>query len=1075
MTSTPLPVTRQEAWQLLKTHLVLTHGFSLLIVSAPDAFTLGQIARDVSLLLAGDNWRKLELDPAQPAESLALDFLRLDKGGTTHRLIWVDTAALAAPSLDQMREHWEQAFTSLNRRRNQLSSSLHGTLALTGTPEMVDALREFAPDLWSIRSAFIRFTAAPRQESFLPTQTPATRRQQALEAILSAFRGYEEIGLDNYTNADQARPDIWDIFVAPPCSQKHLLPEDIDAAQHASLPRLTTEDLLPKLATPEYSRTVLLADPGMGKSTLVQCLIAMLASGRHLSGAPQLTGLFPVPIILREIVPLLPQEPWTWDLLIQTLLTRYRREEKAPPLFSVFASHPQEFGDLLRSSGVFFFIDGLDEIGGLAKRRQIVSIIQEGIRTAHPEARWLITSRIIGYEEAPVDFVDVTEGLEVDRLSREVLRSKKAEAEVLSRWVVYGNRWEDLAINDINAYDLERELNRKRRDRRANDALLAKINNTLGGQGSLIIPIARRLHLAPFDDQRQEQFARRWFRLRRVPDYSDELFRELRLPAAHGVRVIARVPNLLCFMVILKRSGKPLPDGRSALYGEIAKAYLSGIDAAYRLSPVHGHDCPFDLAARTEILALIAAHMQFVRTGPVDDDGKEISPRPAGQDSVLIPMPVLEYLLLPVIQRLQDQQRVPRTPTALELLRDLLDHIARRSGLLIPRGDDADGRPLFAFTHLSFLEYFTAVWLDAEFKRLRDRFARIAEAASEGVLLTEADLDAESPPPQPALYGKAQFARLAAAPLWHEVLIFLAEMHAGAPAMLLRWLFPGLHTATPPTKQKPAEPLAPVVPQEAVSLLVKLAGNRELALPESTRRQWWQRLWHARLQWPYHTWDDLFGQHWHIAPRLLDRTETLDEVVDELTHAAQTSKVASSNNWGPTLDFMGCDLLTEDHLGRLGHLNDTQTLILDGCVSVKNLSFVIHFPKLKFIDLSLCDKLTHDSLRYLSQLEMLETLFLTGCEGLQKLDGLEGAPKLQSLFLSHCTGLECAEALAPIVNIPTLVTLYLDGCSGLKQLPDLTGMKNLRCLDLTGSPAAQHVSVLKKQLHPDCQIRVANH
>ncbi len=1130
ITQTELPflsVTQQEGWRLLKTHLALSKGFTFIIVTTPDAGTAHEVAANLRSLIPDEStWKKFDLDPDQPADSLAQDFLRLDKGGTPQVLMWVDTAALALASLERMRGYWEQAFTSLNRRRNQLASDLRGTLALVGTPEMVDALREFAPDLWSIRSAYINFSSAPKEEASLGgarAATPAGRRQQALQAILSAFRGYEELGLDNYAHAEQAAPDIWDLFVQPPCADEYLRPEDIDSAQQETPARFPAQDLLPRLAQPNYRRTVLLADPGMGKSTLVQSLIAMLASGRHISGAPELTGMFPVPIILRDLVPLLPQdspENWSWNLLLTVLLTNYKREDKAAPLFNAFHGQRQEFFDLLQcDTGIFFFIDGLDEIGNLAKRQQIVRVIQDGIRLSHKEARWLITSRVIGYEEAPAEYIDIEAKMDLVKIAGESASPTDAADLVRVHFEALFADWKPYSLSGIIVGHLSERV-RHIMAGNTEAFVPSELMEAIGGKNPRAqVQIAQRLYLTSFDDHRQEQFAQRWFHLRKVPDYSEELFRELRRPAAHGVRVISRVPNLLCFMVILKRSGKPLPDGRAALYHEISKAYLSGIDSSYRLSSIHGHDCPFDPVSRTEILAHIAAHMQSVRSSPPDDTGDEKTTNQEQEDdtakgSILISMPVLEWLLHPVIERMQTLGRVTREQPANILLSDLLNHIARRSGLLIPRGDDAEGRPLFGFTHLSFLEYFAAVWLHAEFQRQRNRFARLAEASSEGVTLSDEDLDRELPSPGPAICPKPQFAIFAANPIWHEVLIFLAEMNASSPAMLLRWLFPVLFPSNRDRRTENTEPTMPIMPLDAVSLAIKLASDREISVPESTRSQWWRILWSAYLEWPYSQLNIRRSQKWPVAPLLLGSAALRGEILQALATIQPqyplrplclircqltTSDLAllSGLELLENLDLSNCKglerlpdlsrmrglrslnlsyctgLKEAEAIHGLTGLENLDSLDLFSCKGLERLPDLHRMRRLRSLNLSYCTGLkTAEALHGLTQLENLDSLSLYGCIGLESLPDLSGLHELRTLNLNYCTGLKGTETLSSLIGLENLRRLGLQGCEGIESLPDLSSMQNLRSLDLRLCPAGKHIDDLRKQLHPECNLQV---
>lgn len=436
----------------------------------------------------------------------------------------------------------------------------------------------------------------------------------------------------------------------------------MDAAQRETPPRLPAQDLLPLLAQDDHHHTVLLADPGMGKSTLIQSLIAHLASGRPLNGAPALNGLLPVPLILRDLVPLLPQDQvagWTWDRLLTVLIKQYQRDETAPTLCDCFKDHRDEFRQILHTdTKVFFLIDGLDEIGDLAKRRQIIRCIHDGIRLVNKEARWLITSRVIGYDQAPVDLVQGVRKSEPDeelyyapnaKVFEETIALPADSKNLKSLWIPFAayptnltgsHRWlndsEGIAKDDIiTSIECEEEANGKQRV------------TSLG----YCIWIARRLHLVPFDDKRQDLFTQRWFQHRHSMDYSRELMREVRAHHHDGVRIISRVPNLLCMMNILKRSGKPLPDGRAALYDAIVLAYLGGIDAAYRPRPVHGNTCPFD-AQRRFLLALLGAHMQQTRTaiGVTDqtkDNEKKAGKAPEARVTSLISRPELEKLLSP--------------------------------------------------------------------------------------------------------------------------------------------------------------------------------------------------------------------------------------------------------------------------------------------------------------------------------------------------------------------------------------------------------------------------------------------
>lgn len=907
-----------------------------------------------------------------------------------------------------------------------------------------------------------------------------SRITQYKRSLLNAFSAYQELALDNYSGADQACPDIWDIFVHPACATDHLRPEDMDAAQREKPPRLPAADLLPLLAQDDHRRTVLLADPGMGKSTLIQSLIAHLASGRPLAGAPALNGLLPVPLILRDLVSLLPQDQpdsWTWDSLITALLEQYQREETAPPLLEAYRDHAAEFRELINNNDkVFFLIDGLDEIGDFVKRRKIVECIQDGIRAVSKEARWLITSRVIGFEDCPVDYVEVPgreRWLKPDdkgRLSPENWNDYfKCILETDQKW----KPWIELSEDK---HRLVRTWSFKGLEKGENMIAHLLSPENLSSSGIDGFQIARRLYLAPFDDKRQDAFTSRWFRHRHSTDYSKELMREVRAHHHDGVRIISRVPNLLCMMNMLKRSGKPLPDGRAALYDEIVKAYLGGIDAAYKLKPIIGHACPFEASERRHLLSLLGAHMQqsrTVRSREPREEGEEsqAESKQESEGNILISVPELETLLIPAIEAMQQAGKVKSDHRAAALLDELLHHIASRSGLLIPRSSDEYGNSVYGFTHLSFLEFFAAEWLGKEFDRLQKRLARRAEAMENEQTLTEVDLDREFPAPRSIEHKRADFPVFAASPAWHEPLIFLVESRKNDTATLLRWLFPALHAPNRTQRPENSKMAKPLMPVDAVRIAVQLAHDQELSISPETRRHWWRTLWTAYLTWPHNPWDDGEDEGWPIAPLLLGRAE-------QRTEALQALAEVYSKEWGlpgpipaPSLCLYQCSQLTTADLTHLSRLTTLERLDLFGCTGLESVPDLSAMKRLKVLDLSCCPGLRGPlALIGLTGLGKLETLDLSFCTGLDSLPDLSALEGLHWLQLGGCTGLHGPQALSGITRLGQLEYLCLNGCTGLESLPDLSAMQSLRRVDLQDCAGLKDRAGLRKRVPPGCKI-----
>lgn len=1098
-----VPIQEQEGWELLRTHLALADRFSLIVLTAPDEATLNQVRLELKTAVGPDQPRhEIVFQPFAPPRTLTEQILDKQHAAPPLHYLWVSApASIHDPEAVDLRA-WREAFTYLNHHRNRLRKEIPGTLILAGTPETLATLREYAPDLWSIRSALIQFSSGSMSAPAIRTLAgevslkldeligglgPSSRLAAYKRALLAAFSAYQELALDNFAAADQTCPDIWDIFVHPACAENHLRPEEMDAAQREKPPRLPAADLLPLLAQDDHRRTVLLADPGMGKSTLIQALIAHLASGRPLSGAPALTGLLPVPLILRDLVPLLPQDQvagWTWDSLLTVLIEHYQREETAPLLCEAFKGHEAEFRQFIHTDAkVFFLIDGLDEIGDLAKRQKIVQCIQEGIRAVSNEARWLITSRVIGYEDAPVHFV--SRQFKMNLIDKTVPRSQhglpwataeRGKKEFIIEWqdwMLPGTGWDE---DD----DTKRESSIPDDDTEFDEwPVFPSHQPLLKGFGTSYfcrLPIAQRLYLAPFDDKRQDAFASRWFRHRHSTDHSRELMREVRAHHHDGVRIISRVPNLLCMMNMLKRSGKPLPDGRAALYDEIVKAYLGGIESAYKHKPILGLICPFDPPGRRFLLSLLGAHMQHARsmhmqstpeTGEIEEAeaGVEMEGGSYGTDgNILISRPQLDQLLCPAIQRMCDEGRVSSQHSASKLLDELLHHIASRSGLLIPRSSDAEGNTVYGFTHLSFLEFFAAEWLGKEFDRQRNRIVRRAEATSEGQDLTEAELDSEFPPAGPIHHPRDTFEHLPSQPVWHEPLIFLLESRKADAPTLLRWLFPALHSANREQRTENQEPAKPLLPLDAVRLLVKLTADPEIPISSDKRQAWWFILWDAYLSWPHLAWESRDEKNWPIASLLLERTEHRQEVLDALIAVlpAHPRKL---------LVLYECTTLSSEDLRCFAGVDGLLHLSLAHCTGLKDTAWLASLRQLEILDLGHCSGLKgSQAFQGLAGMKKLKTLNLFNCPGLIDTAPLAELSELETLDLGLCTGLHGSDALHGLENLSALRELYLTNCTSIEILPNLRSHHALRLLNLTGCRKLKNLDEVRRQLHPACVV-----
>src|SRR5205823_2781793 len=145
----------------------------------------------------------------------------------------------------------------------------------------------------------------------------------------------------------------------------------------------------------QFSRLVLLGDPGSGKSTAI----------RHLTWSHAKANL-----ALSEIpdVPLLPGHPL--PLRIELRLLMQDRKHRPDYSFLSYATEvllgregikisPLMFEKLLAQKRLLVLFDGLDEVATLEERQRLVQEI-EHFATLYPNNYLLVTSRPVGYEQA---------------------------------------------------------------------------------------------------------------------------------------------------------------------------------------------------------------------------------------------------------------------------------------------------------------------------------------------------------------------------------------------------------------------------------------------------------------------------------------------------------------------------------------------------------------------------------------------------------------------------------------------------------------------------------------------------
>ncbi len=136
-------------------------------------------------------------------------------------------------------------------------------------------------------------------------------------------------------------------------------------------------------------RTVVLGHPGAGKSSYARSLCYRVATQTQLDELP---GRLPFLVELRDYA------------AAKAAMGRSLLEHLEHVATAVYQTRPPSHAldYLLRSGRLLLVLDGLDELLETADRREIRSDL-EVFATRYPSASMLVTSRIIGYAEAPLD------------------------------------------------------------------------------------------------------------------------------------------------------------------------------------------------------------------------------------------------------------------------------------------------------------------------------------------------------------------------------------------------------------------------------------------------------------------------------------------------------------------------------------------------------------------------------------------------------------------------------------------------------------------------------------------------
>ena len=271
-------------------------------------------------------------------------------------------------------------------------------------------------------------------------------------------------------------------------------------------------------------RATLLGQPGGGKSTFTQKLCSDLST-RYDDGLVGGVQLTPVPIILRDYALAVTERP--------TSIVEFVEEHARTSLGLTVPLGAAEY--MFQQGRALVIFDGLDEIVSPPERRRIRDVL-ESFSERFPATRVLVTSREIGYEQAPLD-EEQFESLRLAEFSDEQVAK-------------YAGNWfaaqPELAVAEsarqADAFLRESELVTP--DLRRNPLLLALMCNLYKGEGHL--PTNR----PEIYKQCSAMLLRKWDAIRGI-----EVARPL---GAHLERTLQYVAHWM-FMQPVRQTGVPEP------------------------------------------------------------------------------------------------------------------------------------------------------------------------------------------------------------------------------------------------------------------------------------------------------------------------------------------------------------------------------------------------------------------------------------------------------------------------------------------------------------------------------------
>ncbi len=236
---------------------------------------------------------------------------------------------------------------------------------------------------------------------------PADRDQQIkfatradyLAQLIDRHRDLEFVGIPELKDRQALR--IEDVFIhlqaeaEPGLPEPEELKEDYREADVPLPPRSSVRRRLTlNEAVRENLRLVILGDPGAGKTTLLKYILLAFAQDSSDRIGLAETRL-PIFLRLYDFVTKRPTKSGRGYSLVDYVYAQARESLQV-------ALPPGFFEAELERGGCCLCLDGLDELGEANLRREVTQQVA-ALANRYPRNRYIVTARIVGYNDAPLD------------------------------------------------------------------------------------------------------------------------------------------------------------------------------------------------------------------------------------------------------------------------------------------------------------------------------------------------------------------------------------------------------------------------------------------------------------------------------------------------------------------------------------------------------------------------------------------------------------------------------------------------------------------------------------------------